>query len=101
MSVESAELRHDTEGLDVERFLDEALDDVIDRLIEGGKVGGLTLKDHLDTLEDRGELSAIIDEALRCNNLQEQIEPKLRAMLWDSDEVHDRAAQLAEEGDDL
>src|SRR5438045_6448730 len=93
--VYQAELAHDTSGVNVEPFLAEALTSIVEQLMSGEKVNGWTLHAFLDEQPDIGELAAAAIISGDFTTFKDMIEGRLRRELYDSDAVHDLAAEMA------
>lgn len=94
--VSLAELDHDREGsrhaAEAEPYLSQALDDLIDRLFSGKKVGLFYLDAYFEKFASEGA-ARMIASHLFCRY---ELEELIRADLADSDEVWDRAAELTQ-----
>jgi uncharacterized protein YicC (UPF0701 family) len=101
--VYSSELDHDTSGAsdrEVEACMGGALTSVVEDLMQGEKVGGLTLQ---GLLEDEADLAEMVVASIVSRDrtvLEHEIERLLRHVLADSDAVHDRAVEIATGGDE-
>jgi hypothetical protein len=91
---EFAEREQDTSGVKLTKHdLDEALNDLIDRLFEGKSVGGLHLDAYVEKFaNDIAERIITFDIVGRGT-----LEPLIRRELEDSDAVRERAVELAQE----
>jgi hypothetical protein len=92
--VYAEELAHDSGVKLTKHDLEEALDDLIDRLFEGKSVGGLHLDAYVE--EFAGEVGAKIIAGWSLD-IRPMLEVLIRRELEDSDAVHERAVELAQE----
>jgi hypothetical protein len=93
--VYAEELAHDSGVKLTKHDLDEALDDLIDRLFEGKSVGGLHLDAYVEKFANDIAGRIIAFDIVGRGTL----EPLIRRELEDSDAVRERAAELAQEGE--
>lgn len=93
--VYTSELDHDSGVKLTKHDLEEALDDLIDRLFEGRSVNGWFLMDYVEKFKE--EIAAhVISGGGRIDILLDNL---VRRDLMDSDAVRERAAELAQEGE--
>jgi hypothetical protein len=85
--VNLEEVLHDTSGVDPTPYMVEALNDIVDRLLSGERVGKFELVSAAVVTHDFSVLDA-------------EIERRLRVALEDDDAVHDRAVELAQGRDE-
>jgi hypothetical protein len=98
--VNLEEVLHDTSGVDPTPYMVEALNDIVDRLLSGERVGKFGLQDFL---EDQIDLAELVSAAVVTHDfsvLDAEIERRLRVALEDDDAVHDRAVELAQGRDE-
>jgi hypothetical protein len=90
---------HEDGTVNIEPYLNEAMESLVDDLFGGEKVGFGKLQDYLEVMEDKGYLSEIVATTLHeHDSLRNRIEGELRRMLDDSDALMDRATELASSG---
>ena len=101
MSPEFAEREQDRRNTEATRAHDaysaQALDELIERLFEGEKVGRCGLQDHLEGMADLHELVSAARISGDVQAMWTMIEKRLRVELQDSTELEDHAAELAAE----
>jgi hypothetical protein len=95
--VYAEELAHDSGVKLTQHDLDEALDSLIDRLYEGKPVGGLHLDAYVEKFAE--EIAAIIISG-EWPSITRKLVDLIRNELEDSDEVRERAAELAIQPDE-
>ncbi len=103
-SVEFDERNHDRQGVNIEPYLKEAIDELLYDLFTGEKVGypSCDLHDALQWLEEAGKLAPLCAEVLlgEEKTLKRSIEKELRNIFEESDTLYDRAEQLAKKEPD-
>jgi hypothetical protein len=85
-SVEFDEREHDRQGVDIEPYLKQAMDDLVYDLFAGEKVDHFDLHDFLERRSPW----------IGGENMRELIEKELRKWLEDSDALYERAERLAQ-----
>ena len=94
-SVEGDELRHDQDSVNPEPFMKEALDELVEKLMSGGKIGQHSIHAYLEELDLSEPVSAFIITGDK-GAFNDAVELILRRALEDSDEVHDLAVEMAQ-----
>jgi hypothetical protein len=90
---EFAEREQDTSGVKLTKHdLDEALDDLIDRLFEGKSVNGTYLENYVAQFAEEVAAELI----MRSAAIRGHLAGLIRRELEDSDAVRERAAELAQ-----
>jgi hypothetical protein len=98
--VYAEELAHDSGVKLTKHDLEEALDDLIDRLFEGKSVGGLHLDAYVEKFAEEIAAQFIRGEPQdRLSYIRSVLEMLIREDLSDNDAVRERAAELAQEGE--
>jgi hypothetical protein len=95
--VYAEELAHDSGVKLTKHDLEEALDDLIDRLFEGKSVGGLHLDAYVESCAE--EIAAEVISGYSMRPVGVLLESLVRRELEDSDAVRERAVELAQEGE--
>jgi hypothetical protein len=95
-SVESDELNHDqgtiSDGL-IQAYMEEAMDEAIDRLFSGKSIGRMFLSDYVEKFAEDVAASLIRKDFLGS----EKLEALIRRELEDSEEVRELAIEFAGE----
>jgi hypothetical protein len=95
-SVESDELNHDqgtiSDGL-IQAYMEEAMDEAIDRLFSGKSIGRMFLSDYVEKFAEDVAASLIRKDFLGS----EKLETLIRRELEDSEEVRELAIEFAGE----
>jgi hypothetical protein len=94
--VYAEELAHDSGVKLTKHDLEEALDDLIERLFEGGKVGQMYLADYVEKYAEEIAVTFINHE---IHGAEYKLQALIRRELEDSDAVRERAVELAQEGE--
>ena len=92
------ELKHDSGFTEKQLapYMREAMDELIDRLLTGKKVGSFGLDAYVESYAE--EIAAmLITHNLDDIDLRDFLETRIRAELADSDEVRELAAEFAKE----
>ena len=106
MPAELAERLSDVSQRDIEAWIPQAREELADKMLSGGKVGGCILRDLLDTDLDENYARAISEfEACLlnedCPSSQKRYAQNLVEMFLDAhpDFAEELAAEYADEGD--
>jgi hypothetical protein len=100
-SPESDECRHDQESVDIEPYLEDAMDELIQDLFDGKRVGRWPVRDMHSFLTDLQSSDELVELCARSliggENFSTVIEVTLRKYLENTDTLYDRAERLAQE----